>query len=339
MSNAILLHWLNFSKAVSRLPLKAQPLSPKQRHLILETLLGWYGEFTDVPADQLRQIEKNASQSSKTVDKREVDRLREAVYSAVEFLRAYLEPAEIVNMSQYGATKKTLKDFARMTERMATYHGEKMDSLKWLTNWLEKVDALFPADVFRNKLACCFSPVKEKACFTNNRKCIFEPSLAWIRTPTATWSGIAADSECCLGATLSSCSGGTLTCDCVAGNTGCDCKSPNQLCGKNDKSVAVNAAGFAGLSCQLLDPREKEWGGSMNPPVCLALDPLRKGGCMLDEFPGISTSSRPSLDLRQGRFLTSHAGTFHLGRAMITARDCTQTGFCPPKGGGCDNLC
>ena len=342
MSNAILLNWLNLSTAMSRLPRGKRALPQKQMRKNLTVLLEWYREFTDVSTERLKQVEDQFGALLGSADKGGKNQLRGAVFTSVEFLRAYMEPAELVNMSQFGAAKKEHRELSKMTARLAAFHAKKLESFRWLVDWLEKIDPLFPASTFRNKLACCFSDVKQKACFTNYKKCIFEPAMSWIRSPSVTLSGLAADDDCCLGATLSSCSGGTLSCDCVSGNTGCDCKAPNKLCEQNDKKAAVSAAGIGGITCSLLDFTREERAGdaSLRPPPCLVLDPSPEGGCVLDEpTPPLAGPLCQLLDPVKGRFITSTVGSFNLGRLMMTAKDCTQTGFCPPKSSGCSGLC
>lgn len=337
MSNALLLNWSNFCVAISRLPSGKQPLSRKQQQEIFGKLTDWYREFTDVPAKQLDEAEKQFNESLKSHRKEGQHVLRGAVLSGIAFLHAYLEAAEMVNMSQFGDDEKRAKALTKMTKKLATFHTSKLDGLGWLIDWLEQVDPLFPANAFNNKLSCCFSNVARKACYDNHKRCAFDSSLSWIRTPSATLSGMAKDDDCCLGTTLSTCSGGTLSCDCVSGNTGCDCKAPNRLCEKNEKSVSVSAAGFGGINCLVLDDAGEKLGGS---PSCLALDPAREGGCVLDYVTSpFAGSLCQLLDPQAGRFVTARSGGLNLGRLMMTNKDCVQTGFCPPKGGGCDTLC
>ncbi|NHQ60307.1 hypothetical protein G9409_06835 [Chlorobium sp. BLA1] len=340
MSNAILLNWLNFSNAISAMPKNEQPVSSEQLKNIFSDLLLWYQEFTDIPSEVLETaatMHEQSIEASALIKKK--GGLHSSVHGAVEFLRAYQQPAEIVNMSRYGAEKQENSDLSLMITKLSSFHTQQMQSLSWLIDWLEKVDPLFPAYTYRNKLACCFSSVEHKFCFDNARKCIFEPSLSWIHVPGATLSGSSSKGDCCLGTTLSSCSGGTLSCDCVAGNTGCDCKAPNQLCGQNDKSVSVYAASFSDVNCKKLQHDLAETGQIM--PPCLALDPVRESGCMLEHsemyFKG---SSCTTLNSRKGRFMVSASVVpFNLGRLVMQTKECQQTGFCPPVSSGCSGLC
>ncbi|MHB8117904.1 MAG: hypothetical protein ACYDHX_04130 [Methanothrix sp.] len=342
MSNAISLNWLNLSIAISRLPNEEQPVLQEQLRKEFGGLLDWYREFTDVSADQLKQVEEQFDASLGQTEKICEHGLRGAVYSTVEFLRAYMEPGEIVNMSQFGANVNENAELSNMIGRLADFHTGKLKSFKWLVDWLEEVDPLFPSEIFRNKLACCFSKVNRKPCYTNNRQCIFKSSLSWIRTPAVTLSSITSKGDCCLGSTLSSCSGGTLECDCVAGRTGCDCKSPKQLCSQNDRSVMVSAAGFGDISDQTFNLLDKDQNDdhSLKQPVCLVLDPSPHSSSIQDQIP--SAFKGPLcliLDPGNGRFITSKARRFNLGRLVMTTQDCQQTGFCPPKSSGCDGLC
>ncbi len=339
MSNAILLNWVNLSNAVSSLPKKEQPLNAKALKQVFHDLLDWYNEFTDVSGPELKQASGQYDKAVKEAGEKSPVGTHGAILCAVEFLGAYQEPAEIINMSRFGAGKKERTELASMTAKIASFHAGKMGSLGWLVEWLEKTDPLFPSTAYRNKLACCFSEVKQKHCFNNSRKCIFEPALSWIRIPAATVSGTSSDDDCCLGATLSSCSGGTLSCDCVAGNTGCDCKAPNKLCEQNNKSVSVGAAGFRDINCTSLESDYDEPDRIKLP--CLVFDPVRGSGCMLDrsEMPYSGPLSMV-LDARKGRFMVSASGVpFNLGRLVMQAKDCDQTGFCPPKAPSCTGLC
>lgn len=342
MSNAILLNWLNLSIAFSRLSDDEKPILKEQLRTGFGELLDWYREFTDFPADQLKQVEEEFDASLEQTEKSMEHGFRGAIYSAIEFLRAYMEPGEIVNMSQFGTSEDQSNELSNMIGRLSIFHTRRLSSFKWLVDWLEEVEPLFPTEIFRSKLACCYSVVKRKPCYTNNRQCIFKSSLSWIRTPAATLSGMASNSDCCLGSTLSSCSGGTLYCDCVAGNTGCDCKAPNQLCSQNNKSVMVSASGFNGISNQAFNLLEKGLPdeGLLKLPRCLVLDPLPYGSSISDQIPtAFKGPLCQMLDPGKGRFLTSMSGKFNLGRVMMTTKDCQQTGYCPPKGGGCPGLC
>lgn len=339
MSNAILLNWVNLLNAVSSLPKKDQPLNAKALKQVFYDLLEWYREFTDIPDVELKLASGQYEKTAKERGKKNSTGTHGAILSAIEFLSAYQEPAEIINMSRFGAGKKERAALVSMTGRIASFHVERMNSLDWLVDWLEKNDLLFPSTTYRNKLACCFSKVKQKHCFNNSRKCVFEPALSWIRVPAATVSGALADDDCCHGATLSSCSGGTLSCDCVAGNTGCDCKAPNRLCEKNDKNILVTAAGFRDVNCPDLGLEEQEPGLEKLP--CLVFDPVRSGGCMLDRSDMLYKGPlSTSLDAGKGRFMVAASGIpFNLGRLVLRAKDCDQTGFCPPKAPVCSGLC
>ncbi|MCW8815083.1 MAG: hypothetical protein OQK59_03795 [Chlorobium sp.] len=339
MSNAILLNWINLSGALSGLTKKEQPLGSGQMKKTFGNLVSWYEQFTDISPEQLGAASKQYGPLVKQASKKVPDSIHGAVYCAVDFLHSYLEPVEIVNMYGFGASRKDRAALVSMKKGMERFHIEKMDSLGWLVEWLEKVDPLFPAQTVKNKLACCFAGVDQKHCFTNARQCIYEPRLSWIRTPSVTLAGLAANDDCCLGSTLSSCSGGTLTCDCVSGNTGCDCKAPNKLCGQNDKSMDVTASGFSDVYCQALDPREEI--DSAVRLACLVLDAASASDCMLDGR-GMTYKGPLSrtLDVAKGRFMVSRSGIpFNLGRLVMKAADCQQTGFCPPKSGGCGGLC
>lgn len=339
MPNAILLNWVNLSKAFSLLPKKDQPLNASALKKVFHDLLEWYSEFTDIPDVDLKQASGQYEKSIKEKNKKSSTGLHGAILSAIDFLRAYQEPAEIINMARFGAGRKELAALVSMTGRMASFHTDRMSSLDWLVDWLEKNDPLFPSTTYRNKLACCFSKVKQKHCFKNSRICIFEPALSWIRVPATTVSGSLSDDDCCHGATLSSCSGGTLSCDCVAGNTGCDCKAPNKLCEQNNKSTLVTAAGFRDINCLNLGTVEQETGSPKLP--CLVFDPVRDGGCMLDRSDMLYKGPlSASLNAAKGRFMVTASGIpFNLGRLVLQAKDCDQTGFCPPKAEVCTGLC
>lgn len=340
MSNAILTSWLNLSIAISRLPANEQPQQPKQLKQQFECLLDWYRQFTDIPEAQLTDIPKQFDEMLKRKAKPAKHPLRGAVYSAIEFLRTYLEAPEMVNMSQFGADAKHANALTKMGKKLNAFHSKKLNGFGWLIDWLEQVDPLFPGNNFRNKLACCFADVKQKQCFSAYKQCVFESALSWIRVPQANLSGMAKDDDCCLGSTLSSCSGGTLSCDCVSGNTGCDCKAPNRLCPKNEKSVSISMAGFGRIDCLRLETAGGVSGAGPIKPVCLALDPMPEGGCVLDRQGGtIPGPVCQLLDPIAGRFTSAPGGKFNLGRLQMVAKDCVQTGFCPPKSGGCGGLC
>ncbi|WP_294345957.1 hypothetical protein [Prosthecochloris sp.] len=341
MSNAILLNWVNLSSAISALPKNDQPLGTKALQQVFHDLVEWYRAFTDIADADLKQAAGQYEKTVKEAGKKNSTGLHGAVLSAVAFLRAYQEPAEIINMARFGAGRKERSALASMTGRITSFHVERMKSLDWLVGWLEKNDPLFPSATYRNKLACCFSGVKQKHCFTNSRVCIFEPVLSWIKVPSATFSGATSNDDCCHGATLSSCSGGTLNCDCVAGNTGCDCKAPNKLCEQNNKNVLVAAAGFSDVNCYDLATGEQEpEPGLVNLP-CLVFDPVRNSGCMLDRSDMLYRGPLSSLlDAGKGRFMIAASGIpFNLGRLVLQAKDCDQTGFCPPKAPACTGLC
>lgn len=340
MSNAMLTSWLNLSVAISRLPAGEQPRQQKQLKQQFEMLVEWYRQFTDTPETPLADLSKQFDAVLKRDVKAAKHPLRGAVFCAIEFLHAYLEASEMVNMSRFGAEGKHAKALAKMGKKLNAFHAGKLLGFGWLIDWLEQVDPLFPGGSFRNKLACCFSDVEHKQCYSAYKQCAFDPALSWIRVPQANLSGMAKDDDCCLGSTLSSCSGGTLSCDCVSGNTGCDCKAPNQLCAKNEKSVSVSMAGFGRIDCLRLETTGSETGVGTINPACLALDPVPEGGCVLDRQGG----ARPGpacqlLDPIAGRFTTAPGGKFDLGRMLMTSKDCVQTGFCPPKSGGCEGLC
>ena len=129
MSNAILLNWSNFATAVSALPKAQQPIQQKQLQEKLGKLLDWYRTFTDIPAKQLGQVEKQFGALLKRQRKENRQAMRGAVYSAVEFLRSYLEPAEIVNMSQFGADGNESKALAKMTRKMGGFHAAEFGKL------------------------------------------------------------------------------------------------------------------------------------------------------------------------------------------------------------------
>lgn len=339
MSNAMLTNWLNLSVAISRLPAKEQPQQRKQLGQQFEALVDWYRQFTDIPAAQLADVSKQFDERLKQKTEAAKQPLRGAVFSAIEFLRSYLEASEMVNMSRFGADGKHSKALIKMGKKMKAFHTGELGGFAWLVDWLEQVDPLFPGNSFRNKLACCFSEVEHKQCFSVYKQCAFDSALSWIRVPQANLSGMAKDDDCCLGSTLSSCSGATLSCDCVAGNTGCDCKAPLRLCTKNEKSVSVSMAGFGYLDCLVLDSVDGASNSGGTKPVCLALDPVPMGGCVLDRQRGTTPGSACQLlDPIAGRF-TSTPGGFNLGRLQMTAKDCVQTGFCPPQSGGCGGLC
>lgn len=340
MANAMLLNWINFSAALSGLPKKESPLAAPALKKTFGNLVGWYEEFTDLPRKELKGLSRHFAPLVEQVGGKKKNRdMHAVVYCAVEFLHSYLEPLEIVNMSRFASSGKERKGLVSMTAAMAGFHAEKMKSLSTLLDWLEKNDPLFPGATIRHKLACCLSDVSAKYCFDNLRQCIFEPAISWIRTPSAVLSGLEGDDDCCLGSTLSSCSGGTLSCDCVSGNTGCDCKAPNRLCGQNDKLTEVTAAGFADMYCTVLNPLASTAGE--HTPSCLVLDRDRSRTNVLDAVRGGANGVLCStLDPVGGRFLINGSKMpFDLGRLVMKTRDCQQTGFCPPKSGGCGGLC
>ncbi len=339
MANAMLLNWINLSAAFSGLPKKERPVGATVLKKTFRNLAGWYEAFTDLEQKDLKGVSRDFGTIVEQAAGKKTRSLHAAVYCAVEFLQSYLEPLEIVNMSRFASAGKERKGLAAMTAAMSRFHIEKMKPLEALLDWLEQNDPLFPGATIRNKLACCLSNVSGKYCFDNARQCIFEPAISWIRTPSAVLAGLEQDDDCCLGSTLSSCSGGTLSCDCVAGNTGCDCKAPNQLCGQNDKLAEVMAAGFGDIYCRALDPLASIAGEMTHS--CLALDRDRSGSNVLDAVRGGRNAAFcSSLDPVAGRFLIRERQVpFDLGRLVMKTRDCQQTGFCPPKSGGCGGLC
>jgi hypothetical protein len=105
--------------------------------------------------------------------------------------------------------------------------------------------------------------------------------------------------------------------------------------------VSVSSAGFGGIACTLLDPtgEETKGGATSVVPLCLALDPVPDAGCILEASATPPNPVCQALDPAAGRFISNPAMTFDLGRLMLSAKDCTQTGFCPPKSSGCGGLC
>lgn len=297
------------------MPAEEQPLASSNLSNIHEHILTWYRNFTDRPEDELREQatcfidahEKNRENRSKGI--------HGAVHAAVGFLQSYLEPAELVNMARFGAKQTECEILDRIKGRMASYHSKEMASLVWLQEWLKKVDPLFPFEVYRNKLACCFSTVERKYCYDVPQRCLYAPSLTWLPMPRYLATDTRIKQDCCLGATLSSCSGGTLFCDCVSGNTGCDCNAPKQLCSQNNRSVPVRAP--------------------------LELDPERNNGCMLDRPDSLSqTAWNWRIDLAGERLVTAPPEQpMDLGELIFKAKECQQTGFCPPNTPSCTGLC
>ena len=340
MQNSILLNWMNLSIAMSRLPNEEQAISTAMMRDKFAILLEWCRQFTDISDEQLKSSQNYYDIALEQAGQSDKNATRAAVFSAVEFLRAYWEPAEIVNMSKFGATLAEQTALSEMTEKLARFHIEKLDEFKWLIDWLENIDPIFPGNMFRNKQKCCFSNVAQKACYNHNRKCIFEPSISWIRRPAAMVSDLAESHDCCFGATLSSCSGGTLSCDCVSGNTGCDCKAPKTMCAQNNRRVAVTTAGSGseGSIASVIDSKAYE--NTPGLPARPAPAPSIKGECVLDEFTSpFEGPLRNALDLATGRFLVSVDRGSGSNGPMTAAKDCTQTGFCPPHGGGCSGVC
>jgi len=241
---------------------KAEELRKNNLEQLAGGIAEWYAHFTDIGKANSSGIKTALAASIKSKVKADMDTL---VHSAVEFLFAYLEPVEKINMALYNPSQKAARGLKTTVKKMSDFHKKRLGSLGWIVKLLTKFDPLFPAESMQNKLACCLSDVKNKHCYNNAGKCFFEPSLSWIRRPSFVSSDMITDKKddnCCLGTTLSSCSGGTLYCDCVAGNTGCDCKAPNRLCSKNDKtsiSVATDSISPAGslptLTCPSLGCR------------------------------------------------------------------------------------
>lgn len=332
MQNALLLSSFKLSYTLSQLSGRKRPKTNKELRRFNNAVVRWYEMFTDIPKKELKAARKQydlAVKSKKiTASKKRV--MHQAVLSAVDFLNAYIEPAEIINMTQYGSDKKRQKALKKMASRMGAFHKNKMGSLKWIMKWLEKVDPLFPSESMTNKLACCFSEVAAKPCFEINQVCFFDPQLDWINTPLDRIPGMASQDDCCQGSTLSSCSGGTLYCDCVAGNTGCDCQAPNQLCAKNDKDVNALIPGFGDSDCMILNE-------TAGIPDDLS-QPLRE---LLDAETGSTfavTRTSVTLDVKQGRFRMPQNMHFDLGRMIMLNKECQQTGFCPPQSNGCPGL-
>ena len=315
MSNTLLYYWTSFSNEITALPQEEQPPASAYLNNIQEHILTWYRNFTDQPENELREQVSSIFNDTTTNRKNRPKGIHGAVHAAVGFLQSYLEPAEIVNMARFGAGKKECETLGRITGRLATFHSKEMESLVWLQDWLRKVDPLFPFEVFKNKLACCFSTVEKKYCFQVPQHCLYAPSLSWIPIPRFLSADSRIKADCCFGSTLSSCSGGTLSCDCVAGNTGCDCKAPNQFCSQNNKLVPVRNM--------------------------LKIDPEGNNGCMLDQPAAFSESCWSwRIDLAGERLIATTNGQFmDQGQLIVKAKECQQTGFCPPNTSSCTGLC
>ncbi|MES9884923.1 MAG: hypothetical protein ABW185_29110 [Sedimenticola sp.] len=345
MHNALLLSSINLSRSLNRLSGKQKPVSKSALLEMNHVIIDWYGTFTDVPQKTLKQVSRQINTTSKEKLKRSPQnkRLHSAVLSAIDFLFAYMEPLELINMVQYGADKKKQKALSKMVAKLAAFHKKELHSLKWLREWLDDVDPLFPTTAMHNKLACCFSDVKTKPCFEIRQSCHFESQLDWIKTPVGNAGGILNQDDCCQGSTLSSCSGGTLYCPCVAGNSGCDCQAPNKLCSKNDHGISELIPGFSDPQCMMLTPNPNPdsggGGGTIKQPPCPLFDPVGFSGCMLDEVIDFNRGrSSMSLDPARGRFILPEGTQFDLGRVINLAKDCQQTGFCPPQSSGCPGL-
>jgi hypothetical protein len=335
MQNSILANWVNLSIAMSRLPNGEQAISTAMMRDKFAILLEWCRQFTDLSDEQLKTARGYYDIALEKAGQSDKNATRAAVFSAVEFLRAYWEPAEIVNMSKFGAAPEEQTALSEMTEKLTRFHVEKLDEFKWLIDWLENIDPIFPGNMFSNKQKCCFSNVAQKACYNNNRKCIFDPSISWIRRPAAVVTDLAENRDCCFGATLSSCSGTTLSCDCVSGNTGCDCKAPKTMCAQNNRRVA--GSGSDGSIASVIDSKAHE--ATPGTPA-RAARPSIKGECVLDEIVSpFQGPLRNALDLATGRFLVTVDRGSSSNSPMTAAKDCTQTGFCPPHGGGCSAVC
>jgi hypothetical protein len=262
MSTAILLNWLNVSTAMSLLASGEQPIPRKQLRETLDVLLAWYQEFTDIPAEHLAQVKKHFDELVDHTVQSDTNAQSEAIFAVFDFLCAYMKPAEIVNMSQFQATEKESTDLLAMTEQLSRFHDGKLDMFKSLLNWIEKADPLFPVSTFRDKLACCYSTVRQKACHTSGR-CLFESPISWMHSPTS-FSETSNIEPCfckaltpCLGkapcSSLSSCNGEILACSCVKkSNNPCDCKAGGLcVCNRKEELVGfgnliVVASGFDG---------------------------------------------------------------------------------------------
>ncbi len=332
MQNALLLSALKLTHSLSLLSAKKKPFGKKQLKQFNESVIQWYERFTDIPKKDLTKARKEFAKSFKPKKlKSKKQALHSAVINAVDFLHAYLEPAEIVNMAHFGAEQQKHKALKKMSSKLGKFHKKQMGSLKWLITWLDEVDPLFPAESIRNKVACCFADVAAKPCFEVEQVCYFEPQIDWIGSQVDRIPGMQAQDDCCQGSTLSSCSGGTLYCDCVAGNTGCDCKAPNRLCSENNRNISELIPGFGDPNCMMLY-EEFTGAGSIDPAGCHPFDPVPD----LDVIHSTRTSI--ALDLDKGRFCMPKNMRFDLGRVIMSYKECQQTGFCPPQSNGCPDL-
>lgn len=134
MPTALLVHWSNLIEALQARGVES-PLAAESQSRYGEAVVEWYGTFTDVPAEALQPPAKAmAAGRGKTAAGKASGYA--AILAGVEFLKAWLEPAEMVNMSLYGADRKTAGYLRRMVARMGEYHADRLDGLGWLVAWL-----------------------------------------------------------------------------------------------------------------------------------------------------------------------------------------------------------
>ena len=132
MQNSILLNWVSLSIAMSSLPNDEQAISNERMRDKFAILLEWYRQFTDISDEQLMSARNYYDSSLEQAGQSDKNATRAAVFSAVEFLRAYWERAEIVNMSKFGATPEEHKSaLSGMTEKLTRFNSEKLDDFKW----------------------------------------------------------------------------------------------------------------------------------------------------------------------------------------------------------------